>query len=432
MPHGHFSDLRDCSEFRQTLLARPPRVVHGTAVLLIALLVAALAWSALVQANLVVRAQGRVRPVGIPTRVFTPPTIDREGRVVTAPFDEGDVVRAGDLLVRLDTARIDNSIAKLERTIKASEEELVRLNALESSLKEQLVAARQKAQAELVQSQTTLVRAVDQRTSSIRHAQASVKATEDLYRRSLKLRDAQAVSEQDLMKAELELAQAREKLVQAELPVDESQVTIAQRALELLDRDFSVRHSELEARKVVRQGEVEAARKELANLKLQRADAELRSPIDGVVVAGRVQPGDVLAPGKPVLEIARQNNNYFEALVASEDVGDLRAGMPVQIKLDAYDYQRYGVLAGTVTYLSPDSRVTDKRDAGAEMESQPKAHSAPAAFVVRVELHADEVGRGELRGRVKLGLSGTAEIVTGRESVLAVLVKRIRKTISLG
>jgi hypothetical protein len=51
---------------------------------------------------------------------------------------------------------------------------------------------------------------------------------------------------------------------------------------------------------------------------------------------------------------------------------------------------------------------------------------------VRVELLADEVGRGALRGRVKLGLGGTAEIVTGRESVLAILVKRIRQAISLG
>src|SRR5262249_53909992 len=102
------------------------------------------------------------------------------------------------------------------------------------------------------------------------------------------------------------------------------------------------------------------------------------------------------------------------------------------IKLDAYDYQKYGVLAGTVTYLSPDSRVADKLDAGTESESRVKARTAPAGFIVRVELHADEVGRGELRGRVKLGLSGTAEIVTGRESVLAILVKRIRKSISLG
>jgi hypothetical protein len=42
------------------------------------------------------------------------------------------------------------------------------------------------------------------------------------------------------------------------------------------------------------------------------------------------------------------------------------------------------------------------------------------------------VGRGDLRGFVKLGLGGTAEIVTGSESVLSILIKRIRQSISLG
>ena len=54
------------------------------------------------------------------------------------------------------------------------------------------------------------------------------------------------------------------------------------------------------------------------------------------------------------------------------------------------------------------------------------------AYLVRIELHANEVGRGDLRGPVKLGLGGTAEIVTGQESVLSILLNRIRQTISLG
>ena len=50
-------DLADCTEFRQALQARPPRIVHGTLVLLVALLGTALAWAAVTQANLVVRAR---------------------------------------------------------------------------------------------------------------------------------------------------------------------------------------------------------------------------------------------------------------------------------------------------------------------------------------------------------------------------------------
>ena len=64
------SDLAKCSQFRQTLQARPPRIVHGAALLVIALLSAALAWAALTRADLVVRAPGRMRPVTAPQKVM--------------------------------------------------------------------------------------------------------------------------------------------------------------------------------------------------------------------------------------------------------------------------------------------------------------------------------------------------------------------------
>jgi hypothetical protein len=51
---------------------------------------------------------------------------------------------------------------------------------------------------------------------------------------------------------------------------------------------------------------------------------------------------------------------------------------------------------------------------------------------VKVALEGSEVGRGEYRGEIKLGMTGQAEIVTGQESILALLVKRVRQTISLG
>src|SRR5262249_37155211 len=127
--------------------------------------------------------------------------------------------------------------------------------------------------------------------------------------------------------------------------------------------------------------------------------------------------GDVLEPGRPVAEIAEQKGFLFEAAVASEEVGHLRVGMPARIKLDAYDFQRYGTVLGKVCYLSPDSGLA---------QGQQKA-----TYTVRIAVEADEVGRGEFRGRIKLGMTGQAEIVTGRESLMALLAKRIRRTISL-
>src|SRR5262245_49389986 len=82
-----FADLAECSAFRQTLLARPPGIIHGTAGLLGLLLGTAVLWSAVTEADLVVRVGGRVRPRSLPQQVvygaggetFRTPA---EGRVV--------------------------------------------------------------------------------------------------------------------------------------------------------------------------------------------------------------------------------------------------------------------------------------------------------------------------------------------------------------
>ncbi len=432
MARGLVVDLADCSEFRQTVAARPPRIVHGAVILLLALIAAALVWAALVKANLVVRAVGRVRPVEIPTRVFAPAGGDMAGRVVEAPFDEGDYVQAGDVLVRLDTAQIDNRIAKLERSLEAADEELGKLAALETLLAEQLSSAKAKAAAELAQAEAAETRAADQRASAMRSAEAGVQAARDLVDRRQRLRASGAVTEEDMVKAETALREAEEKLVAAELPVDEGPVQVARRAAELVDRDFAVRQAEAEARRVAKEGEAAGVRRDLTQLELQRAEAVLRSPIDGVVVTGQIDAGDVLEPGKPVMEIAPRDGYRFEAMILSEDVGHVQVGMPVRIKFDAYDYQKYGVMTGTVTYLSPDSRMAREGNGSQESEAAAANRKSPAAFVVRVEMQAEEIGRGELRGDVKLGLGGVAEIVTDRESVLMILFRKIRQTISLG
>src|SRR5215468_3113429 len=110
-------DLADCTEFRQTLLARPPRFVHGTVWLLGALLGAAVGWAALTKADLVVRAPGRVRPTSPPQKAFNHArgevlSASAGSRVVEVNYREGDEVRAGQVLIRLDTSRLVAEIAR--------------------------------------------------------------------------------------------------------------------------------------------------------------------------------------------------------------------------------------------------------------------------------------------------------------------------------
>jgi HlyD family secretion protein len=204
----------------------------------------------------------------------------------------------------------------------------------------------------------------------------------------------------------------------ARLLVDTGKVEVVRRALTLTEKDYAVRRQELDTKRSLKQADVAALRIELANLELARRQAVIRAPIDGIVTAGDIKVGDFLERGKLVVEIAEQQGFRFEAAVPSEDMGQLQVGMPARIKLDAYDYQRYGTVAGTVVFLSPDSGTGD-------------GHK-PATYLVKIALAATELGRGELRGQVKLGMAGQVDIVTGQEHLLTLFVKKIRQSISLG
>jgi hemolysin D len=423
MSNALVRDLADCSEFRQTLLARPPALVHGTAALLIGLLGTALVWLALTQADLVVRAPGQVRPVTTPYRVVAGANGDTlsatsGARVVAVHFRPGDEVTAGQVLVELDTGHLDTEMARRRRTIEAGEEELKNLARQELLLAQQCEAAKRKAEAELAQAREKATQAREGRAVDIRLAELDLEGAKDEEGRLRQLAARGGGAPADLVKATLKVGEAVEKLRKARLPVNENEVEVARQALDLTAREHEVRRNELETKRGARRGEVDAARIELTKLGREREQAVIRAPVGGVVTAGDVKAGDILERGKPVAEIAGQGGFLFEARVANEEVGRLRAGLPARVKVDAFDYQKYGTLGGTVCYVAPDATVQEGQRA--------------ATYLVRIEVSGGAVGRGDLRGRVKLGMSGQAEIVTGRESLLSLLVRKIHQSISLG
>jgi multidrug resistance efflux pump len=341
--------------------------------------------------------------------------------VVEVTHRVGDVVSRGEVLVRFDTGRLDNEIGKKKRAIRAGEKELAQLEESYRLLGEQHATARKKAEADLAQGveevrQQKQRRACDVGEAGAEYRQALYEA--DQQRRLWSVRATQKL---ELVKAETRARQTREKLTRALMPVDESRLAVLRQALTLTDQDYAVRKEELRIKQVVRGKELTAEQSDLTNLELERREAVLLAPVAGVVTVGDVKVGDVVERGKVVMEIAEQGGLRFEAEVPNEDVGDLRPGMPARVKLDAFDYQKYGALEGIVQFVAPDSGT---RDGAAGQPQRP-------SYVVRIELRGDEVGRGDWRGWARLGMTGQAEIVLARESVLSVFVRKLRRSISL-
>jgi RTX toxin transport system membrane fusion protein len=423
MHHALIREVTDVTEFRLALQARPPAIVHGTVIILTALLGAALVWLAATPADLVVRAPGRVRPVTSPLKVVMGSSGEvaggsSSGRVVAVHVREGETVRQGDGLIQLDTERLDNDIAKRRRTLQASEEEFARLQEQETLLERQFASAQAKSAAELSQARREIRQAQDRMTADVNVAELELTNAEYEEVQTRRLVERGVVAQDTLRKVTARVREAQEKLRKIRLPVEQGRVEVLRRALELTEREYAVRRQELQTKQGLKQGEMAALRLELVNLTLERQQALIRAPSDGLVIAGDVKVGEFLTYGKTVVELAAQQGFRFEVAVPSEEVSHLQVGMPARVKLDSYDYQRYGTAAGTVVFIAPDSGVSS---------GQPTA-----VYLVKIQLTGEELGMGNYRGRIKLGMTGQAEIVTGQERLLALLVKKIRQTISLG
>lgn len=413
--------LADCSDFNRLLHGRPARWVHITTGLLLLAIVAAVAWAEFTEVNLVVRGGGRVRPLSAPQKVYYAGrgevlSASAGGRVLSVHYAEGQVVKAGDRLIRLDTGRLDNDIEQRRRAVATAEAELVRLESLRQLAVAQDRAARAKAEAELNVAERDVRDAEERRRLEVLRAEVDFQSATEEMARTTKL-SGNAVSASEAAASRNRLAEATEKIQKAKLPVDAGRVRVSKDALALAERDGAVRLEEIALKIDTKRGEITTTKLMLAALELERQSADLLAPMDGVVISAPVKVGDLLTTGKPAVEIAEQGGFRFEATLPSSDVGELRPGMAVRLKLDAFDYQRFGAVDGTVESLSPDSVV-------------PEGQQAPA-YVVRVRLDREEIVRGAAVGRIKLGMTGQVEVVTGHEPLLELLVKKIRHGISL-
>src|SRR5262249_18734985 len=147
-------------------------------------------------------------------------------------------VRQGVLLIRLETGRLDNEIAKQRRLLSVAEEELAKLEQLDELTMRQFAAARSKAEAELMQARQDVRRSKDHQGAEVRLLQVELESAQDEESQLRVLVGRRAAPRVDLAKAERKTREVWEKLAKVRLPVDESRVPVAERALGLVDQDF--------------------------------------------------------------------------------------------------------------------------------------------------------------------------------------------------
>jgi adhesin transport system membrane fusion protein len=148
----------------------------------------------------------------------------------------------------------------------------------------------------------------------------------------------------------------------------------------------------------------------------------LATPAAGIVKYLRLTTiGGVLRPGDELMQISPSDEQLIiEAKVTPADIGLLHPGLPVSVKLDAFDYSVYGALEGVLRYVSPDTLS----------ETGPNGQSQ-TFFRVHVQINPLQSQNPKASSiLVKPGMTAALDIRTGTRSVMKYIAKPVFKTFS--
>lgn len=368
------------------------RSIRFTMITVVAVLGAGIFWASRANIDEVTRTTGKVM-ASSRTQVIQA----ADGGIVEKIFvREGDTVKQGDLLVQLDDTKSRAALAEASQKSAALQASLSRLRAetLGTAYQPRAQTSFDAIQGRLYERrQTALQEDLAVLEKSARLAADEVRLNEPLF----KAGDISAAEFLRLQRAANEAAgqvtTRRNKFLQD-----------AQAELAKTEEDLATVHQQLNDR----QGMVE--------------HTQLRAPQDGIVnLITQTTLGAVLRPGDEIMQLLPTGDDLIiESRLKAADIGFVRPGMMATIKLDAFDYSIYGSLEGEVTYISPDA-LTERTPQGVEVPYY-RTH-------IRIKGHRF---KGELADTIKVqpGMTATAEIITGKHTVLDYLLKPVKKTLS--
>ncbi|MFZ9379113.1 MAG: HlyD family efflux transporter periplasmic adaptor subunit [Burkholderiaceae bacterium] len=354
-----------------------------------------IAWAAFFEIDQVVRGQGKIVSK---TRTQHIQSID--GGVLTELLvQEGSVVKAGQILARLDQTRFEASTNEVQ----------ARVNALKAKI------TRLKAEVE----GTGL-----SFPKELRDYPDLIRTETVLYQRRLKSLNDEVASHSELF----QLARQEKRLVDVLRrtgDVDELEIIRSERALVEAKTKLDARRNQYfeQASQELAKAEDELAQN--IQVLVQRNEllsgSSLVALVPGVVKNISVSTiGAVLKAGEELMQVIPSGDTLLiEVKIAPSDIADLTVGLPVTVRFDAYDSSIFGTFEGTITYVSGDT-IVEKTARGDEN-----------FYIVQVNLPSDDL-KTHIGKSIKVipGMSAQVDVKIGVRTVFNYIMKPIMKVVT--
>lgn len=427
----------------------PSPIGRATAFSIIAVFVVALAWASFGTVDIVAVAPGKLISSGRNKTIQPFET----GVVRSIQVHDGQNVKTGDVLVELDTTMSAAEFERLKGDLLGAQLDTARLTAALSGKDDALAAFTppSNAPASLVQmhrrfltsqtvEQAAKLAAIDRQVAQKEAERTTIKASIEKLKATLTPLQQRVEIREQLFNKELGskltyLTELQDLVGQRqEILIQESRYSETDAAIAVLTETRAKAVAEHER---VLFDDLAKAEQKAAGLKQDVIKAEQRTslqkltaPIDGVVqqlaihtVSGVVTPAQalmVIVPAESRLEI--------EAMVSNRDIGFVEAGQDAAIKIDTFNFTRYGLLNGKILNISQDAITrnrpqdkADERSQGAETSSsEPKG--TELVYSARVSIDRTQMEIENKLINLSPGMAATVEIKTGSRSIISYLL----------
>ncbi len=441
--------LRDHSaEGIGILTAEPSRLIGFTLYLLSALIIAILAWSFVGRADVVVKVPGVLGPESSVRRIYAP----IEGELVDLYIAEGTPVTEGDVLARINArGAIQAATAALQAELELTEAEraytlfparraLLESRAdsmeqkleLEQQLHEQRVTEGLGKLSEAHKASLERARAELDRNRTL---QNSARTEMNAFERLFSSPGGGGVARNQVQEKRNAYAVARSNTVAAEASLSELELQLSsqqqQKSREIEQSAQQLRELRIqyeEALEAIRQAEdrvtteLRAARlraEGAARIRFDNIDEDnflrIPAPADGIITRINFnQPGDKVSADQPLATLAPADaETVLHIEIPERDRGLLREGLTVKMKFNAFPFQRYGFISGSLQYISPGTVVSER-------SNQP-------VYQGRVRLERDYFSDSGQRHALRFGMEAEAEIQVQKRRLIDLALDPFRR-----
>ncbi|WP_031497025.1 HlyD family efflux transporter periplasmic adaptor subunit [Bryobacter aggregatus] len=301
------------------------------------------------------------------------------GKLIELTVDEGDNVKQGMLIARLDREQMTRMRTRDHAGIGVAESNLKQLHTgieyQRASMESELGLRR----AELRQAQAKLQELLDgsrpQDIASARAVLNDAKVARDQaqrdYERAQKLIEKEDISQSqfDQFRSRFEstVAQVQNAEQRLGLILEGPRKTDIESARAAVARaDAAIRMTEAQKLEILRQEEdlgarradLVRARASVSVIDSQLDDTTIFSPADGVVLVKSADPGEVLAAGTPVVTIGEIDKPWLRGYIPQAKLGRIQLGMPVRVRSDSYPNKIYN---GKISFIASEAEFTPKQ-----------------------------------------------------------------------